>query len=318
MASTETKKAHLAPQNYLERFATEPGKIWVFDKSSLRTYGCSIKDVAQERYFYDVIEQTETGPIRSQAVEHYLADAEGFYKDCLDRLLAAVAEGALPQNLKHEMAFFIMLQVLRTQEARRRMTQFFESGSQQIIARAHQDGYNAPISDLSAADSFRAAADASRWHAAFLDPQNVWDASRPLLDHIWIVGINHSERLLYTSDNPVIGQNEFPPTKIIAAGGLVAVGTEVQLPLTSRHVLCLFERTHFGEHRALNGQAIYLTDEQIDRCNSFQSSSAERQVFCGVDDFDLARRYCAMVPECRNPDRHRLNLSPDADSNDSL
>jgi len=170
MASTNTKKAHLVPQNYLEKFATEPGRIWVFDKASMGVYGCSIKDVAQERYFYDVIEETETGPTRSQAVEHYLADAEGYYKECVDRLLEAVDADHVPLSLKHELAFFIMLQGLRTQEPWRRLIQFFESGSRRILARTRQDGYERPIPDLSAVDRFNAEEDASRWHAAFLHP----------------------------------------------------------------------------------------------------------------------------------------------------
>ena len=163
-------------------------------------------------------------------------------------------------------------------------------------------------SSSAAADSFSAENDASRWHAAFLDTQNIWDSSRSLLDHIWIVGVNSSDRLLYTSDNPVIAQPYSPITKIIGAGGFAAVGTEVQSPLNSRQVLCLFERSHFAEHQALDSTIILLNGEQVDRCNSFQISSAERQVFCGVNDFDLARRYCEMVLECRESNRYRLDF----------
>ena len=308
MASTDTKKAHVVPQSYLERFATDPGRIWVFDKFTIRAYGASIKDIAQERYFYDVVEETDTGPIRSQGVEHYLADAENFYKDCIDRLLGGLVDGKILPEQKDELAFFVMLQALRTKEIRQRMIQFFQSGSKQILGRAELDGYEGPIPDLSSVDHFRPE-DASEWHAKFLHPIHLWAVSRPFLDHIWVIGLNHSTRLLYTSDNPVIAQAHVPQSKLIGASGLAAEGTEIQLPLTPRHVLLLFERSYFQEHEALDGHILDLNDDQVDRCNSFQISNSERQIFCGVDDFDLARRYLALYPQARYPERYRLDLT---------
>ena len=50
----ETKKEHYVPQCYLERWKNSKGYVAVYDKKLKMSRGNNIKDIACERYYYDI------------------------------------------------------------------------------------------------------------------------------------------------------------------------------------------------------------------------------------------------------------------------
>ena len=51
---TKTKKEHYVPQSYLEKWCSNSGQVFVFDKENETSRINSITDVASENYFYDL------------------------------------------------------------------------------------------------------------------------------------------------------------------------------------------------------------------------------------------------------------------------
>lgn len=50
----KTKKEHFVPRCYLERWKSDKGQVWVYDKKLKRSRLNNVYDVACERYFYDI------------------------------------------------------------------------------------------------------------------------------------------------------------------------------------------------------------------------------------------------------------------------
>lgn len=104
----EKKKQHFVPRCYLERWAV-PGEyqVYVFNKELNKSYLASIKNVASERYFYDIdftgifteddlkrLGLPECDPKHlddGQYIENYLANVvEGDLKNRIDQIVNRV------------------------------------------------------------------------------------------------------------------------------------------------------------------------------------------------------------------------------------
>ena len=303
-----TKKSHIVPQNYLKRFSSDGTSLWVFDKVSGKTYRASIKDVAQDRGFYEISAGELENQDNSQAVEKYLANLEGTYRQVVDELLERYITEGLPDELRQPLAFFIALQALRTQEVRSRLNQFATASPDDLYTRAMRDGYVGPLPERELLEQLKTLSEAEK-HATFLDPMNIFLVAEQLVNFIWLIGVHTDESYpLYTSDNPVVAQANKANDKLFGTGGLAAEGTEIILPLTPCVTLWLKERKWFAEHSSLDSSVISLSKDNIDCCNSFQISNAVRQVYCGTDFFDFARYYCDQVPAAVDPDRFNIGL----------
>jgi len=49
-----TKNQHYVPQFYLKNFSADDKTIWVYDKSSKKSFRTGVANIAAERFFYDV------------------------------------------------------------------------------------------------------------------------------------------------------------------------------------------------------------------------------------------------------------------------
>jgi hypothetical protein len=94
------KKQHFVPQMYLRRFAHE-GRIAVFDKPSGKVFPANVKDVAQERLFYDipaeVLADVPEG-YNPQFVEDHLAETEAVFSTEIEALLNRSAIRVYPRE----------------------------------------------------------------------------------------------------------------------------------------------------------------------------------------------------------------------------
>jgi hypothetical protein len=104
MQEQKTKRQHMVPRFYLERFVKpETGNIPTFDKITKRAYETSVWNVAQERFFYDLHpdaikpEFRNTG-IDPQVCEKGLAAIEGYFARALDALLGTGEPRGIPHG----------------------------------------------------------------------------------------------------------------------------------------------------------------------------------------------------------------------------
>jgi len=204
------------------------------------------------------------------------------------------------------MSFFVALQYVRTREFRDTIA----DGSRKLAGAAmkfvppEQRDQFSQMSNIAATKNRRKLA-----HLDFIiDPDVLQDFSGILSNHIWVVGLNHTSHTLYTSDHPVV---RLPHTKhpFLGNAGLGSPGIEVAVPLSSTHILFLWEREYFGAYAKLEGRCVELEDANAECYNSAQVKQSHRQIYCAHDDFEVAREVCRRWPRVCSPTRDRVRTN---------
>jgi hypothetical protein len=96
----KVKQQHYVPRSYLRRWANSRDQIWVIDKSTQQAFETHVKNVAQERYFYDINPEHLKEPDDSQPGESLLQMVEGDFKEAVDELLGdAETVGIRPERV---------------------------------------------------------------------------------------------------------------------------------------------------------------------------------------------------------------------------
>jgi len=133
-----TKKQHYVPQTALRRFSPDGERIFVYDKISNEVRLSNIRDVAQQRYFYDIPQEVIPADLQQkmdrQAIEHTLSELEADFNTVAERVLRKVTSRNLLRRFwnfatfrqsktinrrdKKALCFFVALQYLRTREFR--------------------------------------------------------------------------------------------------------------------------------------------------------------------------------------------------------
>jgi hypothetical protein len=126
--------------------------------------------------------------------------------------------------------------------------------------------------------------------------------------HYWVIGVNDTPHLFYTSDHPVVRRGNRTAEDGRVLLGPRDLGFEFVFPLDSRHVLLILERTYFANWRQHNNMAVLLTAEQVSDYNRLQVMRSCQRVYCAQDDFELARQVCRDHPEVRDPARPRVRV----------
>ena len=287
---------HFVPQSYLSKFAFDGKYLYVFDKSTKHTFYANIKNLACERYFYDLPGDD------SQTVENKLGELiDGNYPTWIDELLATVNNGHdIDQHQKENLALCMTNQLLRTRKYRdfhqEIVEETFSTMLQMTLAAKAKFGglkLDKPL------DAYRvkynqkmAPVDQAR---SMFGPV-IFRIVDILCSHIWVVGKNTTEKPLYTSDNPVVWDThkEYPPNR---GFGLASEGIEVVFPLTPKYVIALLERKFFQEYKELDCKCIDLDSEGIKYYNGFQVFHSYRQIYCPTNDFNQAEDICNQYPQ---------------------
>ena len=110
---------HYVPQSYLRRFATGGGQVYVFDKSQAKQFKSNIKNVASERYFYDLPADEADKDADLQRLEKIFQKVEDRFIIAVDEAFALVAEGRnmMPEH-KTALFHFLHVQQMRTRRSR--------------------------------------------------------------------------------------------------------------------------------------------------------------------------------------------------------
>lgn len=125
-----SKKQHFVPQSALRRFSQDGEKLVVFDKIRQEVRIANIRDVAQQRYFYDIPE--EAVPIElaekfdRQMIERRLGVLESDFNAIVNQVICKATERSSTHRLlnlvllrrgriisrsdKRKLCFFVTLQ----------------------------------------------------------------------------------------------------------------------------------------------------------------------------------------------------------------
>ena len=186
----EYVKQHYVPQFYLKNFSKNKNNINCLDKIQLKTYSSNIKNIAQEKKFY------ETSNIN---IEHDLANIEKNAKKDIDLLLQNKKYNLLKnQKYKFRLAFYTYIQLMRTKFVREDMYNSLMSLKEHIENKYGLDDnlencFNTILDELEIKES----------HLEFIMDFDM-DIFRLIFTKKWIFLDNKTELNFWTSDNPVV------------------------------------------------------------------------------------------------------------------
>lgn len=324
-------KQHYVPQSYLKRFTHNGKLLFVFDKFTKEVRPANTRDVAQERYFYDIPPDFISPDVPDinrdpHLEEKALGALEGSFTESYDAMLG-IAEGRRAHiDDKQKMALYLAIQVLRTRATRDDLTEAYERGKEAILDNVLRMVRPDLATELKVKVEKHTKSQAALLHANFMwDTEIVSNLAVVLFRHIWLVGVNKTEQPLFTSDHPVVryAHMETPslldtrsPSEdtevMIEIGsnlpGLASEGVEIVFPLTPDRALILLERTYFNHCEKGDGQTYPLDAEYVERYNRLQVEQSHRQVFCSTSDFDLAAKMCEENPQLSSPDRSDVSI----------
>jgi hypothetical protein len=313
------KVQHYVPQFLLRNFGNgKKDQLWVFDKTTGRSFSTNAKNIASESRFYEF----EYAGARL-SLEPYLSKIESSAKPILSHVLRADSLADLDATARATIAVFLSIQLTRTRTFREQWRDFPRMLRDALDAKGDRaaDGSQAAelIRDISDND---VKSETGRFMV---------DAPKALAHHFlskdWALAATTRMHPFVTSDNPLALQNviDRPHRGNL---GLAVPGIEIYLPLSPIRALAMWCRSLTGsvlqasaEHperfrhdsggsRAPEG-VIGLADalstdrplaysaENVENFNSLQIARSERYVFSFTNDFELAKEMLGAQPSLR-------------------
>lgn len=218
------------------------------------------------------------------------------------KLIRSADEGRISAAVTMEYAPFLVMQWMRTRTYRDTIREVTQKSMQSLADKLVEVNFpGAKKPKVTVDDQGMAAMHSQK----IFDQEAVERMSDDLRRHYWVVGINNTEHLFYTSDHPVVrrGNQTQGGRRLV---GILDPGIEFAFPLDSRHILLILERTHFAAWQKNNNRGIVLSADHVRDYNSLQVMRSSQRVLCADDDFHLAREVCAAHPEVRDPNRPRV------------
>lgn len=305
---------HYVPQFILRNFATGRSKqIHVFDKATRKSFKTAIRNVAAEHGFYDF------------GVDGASVSLDPMLQKIEDRTSEPIRQIVHARNLKGltdddyaTVAWFVTVQMLRTNAQRRQLKDLNDKFRDAIVARGGDPNNVEGFEDL---DEERARGEAIR-----TIPLLARDLAPHFLAKTWALFSTSHERPFYISDNPITLQNTANQDPTRGTLGLAVPGIEIYFPLSP--TLCIgflcptidamlreghntvgtSGRSVFEKWiGALNGETtLSLEDENVVNLNSLQVINAERHVYSGSSNFRLASEMLDSNPELKNGLRFQM------------
>jgi len=308
MSNDITANQHYVPQSYLKRFASSRGQVCVFDKSSQKQFPTGVRNVASERYFYDLPPDEVDKYEDLQMFEKMFQKIEERFITAVDEIAAFVKLGKnMGSEQKLDLAYFLHVQQSRTRGARNQQTEMLEKT---IIAGLEVDlklkQFNLEELDYSIKIN---ETDALRLQARMIfAEEEVEQMMQVLLGHFWFIGINETGKELYTSDDPVVvrAHKSHP---LMSMTGIASKGVEIAFPLTPKLILILFERSFHCDLNNRPYEHITLNEEDVIYYNEMQVEQSRRQIYSNQGDYALARELCQQYPEFCDPARPRVQMN---------
>lgn len=288
---------HYVPRFYLARFSGDGGFLNVFDKTNGRVFRARPKAVGGETHFYDEPELEQHGAPRF-LMETQFAALEGEAQritECWLRQLAERGKVEIPTTNKEIMSLFLALQLLRTAESRRILSQFMGNNLEGAIP-----------SPPPAESEIQSAHVALLW-----DDRLVRGLQDRLANCIWLFGFNGSPQGFYSSDHPALLKN-FESSGWLLGPRLYDPGMYLVYPLTPAWVLYCKDREKWKKlERFENCQSpVEFSVDMVNHENSGQVGCCSRFVFSSTSDFSFAREYCRQSPGVTDPGRNRFGGPP--------
>jgi len=310
---SKVKNQHYVPQYYLKNFADSQKRgashIWVFDKFNQNTFSTIVRNVASQRYFYDISKEL-VNVQDEQWIEKFLADFDGESNKLVGRVFKKIENlrkksdektysiNVITPSIKKNLSYLLAFQYLRTREFRDLFSELFEksfSSILEVMLKAQSPG---KIHEIRGKfnDEYLPIYQGNQIFKSF---KNI---SEIICTYIWTIGINTTDQPLFTSDNPVVKQAH------LESNAFGSPGIEIAFPLSPQTILIIFENTHFSKESPLDNKLCLLSLEAVNYYNRLQVSYSRRQIYCNEDKFNLVKKICQDYPEICSENKSRINI----------
>lgn len=297
-----TKRQHYVSQFYMRGFTNDSGQLFCFDKVSSKSHPTSTKAAAQKPNFYEIPPGSFEGvEVPVNTIENALASIERMWAPLHATLIRNADEGTITEALKRDYSPFLVIQWMRTKTYRDLIHAITQLEMQSLVDELVDVNFPGQSVQVTMGKDSLSAIHAQK----LFDLDEVEVMAGHLLRHHWVIGVNDTERLFYTSDHPVVRR----ANRTLDGRPMVGIfdpGVEFVFPLDSRHILLVLERQHFANWAKHENRSIVLSPEQVRDYNALQVMRSNQRLLCAEDDFDVAREVCAAHPEVRDPDRPRV------------
>lgn len=282
-----SKKQHFVPKFYLRNFSRDKHTLFCFDKMKFKSFRVNIADIAHENLFYDVNE------IPDGVIERNLSYKEALFKLGYSQLVLCKDIERLDEASRKALFLFITTQFFRTSFIRKDIKQ---TSDQFINILAKKSGVKIP-------DGFRIYTDpesVKRIHLLMiLDSDMIFQTADILANSEWLVLSNDTGLPLWTSDNPVVIDNNTPDREL----GLASKGREIHFVLNPQ--LCLTSFDPLTHRRPTINNLEYMN---VLYHNCLQIRRSMRFIYSSDDDFSLAQKFLIDYPQYKNPNLTNIKV----------
>jgi hypothetical protein len=295
------KRQHYVPQSYLSRFARKE-RLFAFNKPSRSSYPTNVRDIAAERFFYDLPELDRLAG-RVQSLEKFFHRFEQAGSQAIARIIAAADNrdaAPIKEDDRIDLAIYLAVQFLRTKETRTRLVQTNELIHKELFLR-HLVEICPELAKFRDAITLTTIPEREiALHAQILLDSDFRDKiTEALYLRSWILLQCGEGEVFYTSDHPVVAHSWYS-SNTYGRGGLLSRASEVSIPLNSSYALLLVDPEFYPASAAQHGTIQIMRSENVTYQNHLQVRYAYRQVYCEVNDFSLAEEMVNECPELGN------------------
>jgi hypothetical protein len=308
--STNKIKQHYVPQFHLRRFSRNRESIYVYDKISRKVYEAAIKDVAQERYFYNIAEEFITDDVKSKGFSTQVADdaftkIEDVFKEPLNDFVRNPKAAIQDYEIRFEIAQYIVIQILRTKETRdfivEAETKIRQKWTDHYLKRERPD-----ISENEYPQVELNQSHISLLHAQYALDVDAWERlGRELCQQIWMIADNRTAKLLYTSDQPIIKQ---VMTNALGGPERRFYSMRMFYPITPTKGILIFDKDYYQPLKQFDGKTYVLSGKDIANYNKEQVIQSHRQIYSFDGDFAVAEDTCNAHPEICSPITEKADI----------
>lgn len=307
--SGKKKKQHYVPQCYLEEWAIpNTHQVFVYDKQSQKERKSNILDVAEENYFYDIdltkvmaeSEKEKYGFSKDadlskvdeeQYIENMFAkDIEGNFKFLLKKIIKITSKSQweiqncffISDEDKLAFSYYIAIQNLRVKRVRETISnisnlihQAFENEN---VVPGFFEKYTARKEELPFI------------HGAMIcDDNSVNALAQRIYALKWLLGINKTDSMFLTSDNP-IGTIPHVSHPYMSMNGLNSEGIEAYFPISPNVILLMYDGDYHKSINPYDRRSIYLYDSNdVAMYNEQIVHNSTRCVFSKNGDFSIVQ-----------------------------
>lgn len=322
------KVQHYVPQFLLRNFGTgKKDQLYVFNKSTDKTFITSARNVAAESRFYDF----EIDGV-ALTIEPALSRIEAAAKPIVKQLSESDSLVVLRPEDREMLSVFFAIQFVRTKATRAAVVDAEEQFREVLRRRGFDETQLAeagfgPDEKMAAAMAIKMVIDAPKAY------------SRAFMEKQWVLVSAPAKDPFIIGDHPLAMQNVAPHEGPFGNIGLMVPGIEIYFPISPVRALAMWcpstrdqivegaatiqalrqHAPHLLAQRVKNPEAIlrmahalqtgnilHYEREHIENFNWLQIVHAESFVFSSRDDFELTRRVVAQSNELRRGRRMQV------------